>query len=191
MGSPRKRGNTAKVLGWVEEELLKSGYALERLNVLDYKIKGCLGCGTCQKNLTEPGCVQKDDTESVLRKIIEADTVLYATPLYYWGFTSQMKALIDRQYCLVKGYGTRNYKSLTEGKRTALLVTCAGPVEKNADAIQTVFNRVSGYAKCKVLCKHVIPHCTVPEDLGPEQQKTAQKMAQSIILESCNEMGDT
>jgi multimeric flavodoxin WrbA len=182
MGSPRKRGNTAKVLGWVEEELSKNGHALERVNVLDYEIHGCLGCGTCQKNLTEPGCAQKDDTESVLSKIIEADTVLYASPLYCWGFTSRMKALIDRQYCLVKGYGTADYKSLVEGKRTALLVTCAGPVEKNADVIQTMFNRVNGYAKCNVLCKTVIPHCTVPEDLGPEQRKTAQKMAQSIFL---------
>ena len=181
MGSPRKRGNTAKVLGWVEEELSISGHAIERLHVVDFEIHGCLGCGTCQKNFAESGCVQKDDTESVLMKIIEADMVLYATPLYCWGFTSQMKALIDRQYCLVKGYGTENYKSLVEGKRTALLVTCAGPVEENADVIQTMFNRENGYAKCNIVCKYVIPYCTVPENLGPEQQETAQEMAQNII----------
>ncbi|MBN1102934.1 MAG: flavodoxin family protein [Deltaproteobacteria bacterium] len=181
MGSPRKRGNTAKVLGWVEEELAKGGHELERVVLSDYEIHGCLGCGTCQKNLEEPGCVQKDDTDSVLRKIIEADRVVYATPLYCWGFTSQMKTLIDRQYCLVKGYGTEDFRSLVEGKRTALLVTCAGPVEENADLIQKMFNRVNGYARCKVLCKYVIPFCTVPEDLGPEQQEEARKMAREIL----------
>lgn len=184
MGSPRKRGNTAKVLEWVEEELSKSGHALERVNVVDYEIHGCLGCGTCQKNFAASGCVQRDDTETVLRKIIEADTVLYATPLYCWGFTSQMKALIDRQYCLVKGYGTENYKSMVEGKNMALLVTCAGPAEENADVIQTMFDRENGYARCNVLCKYVIPYCTVPEDLGPGHRKTAQEMAQNILQSS-------
>ena len=49
---------------------------------------------------------------------------------------SQIKPLIDRHFCLVKNDGTSDHKSLISGKPAALLVTCAGPIEANCDAIQ-------------------------------------------------------
>lgn len=181
MGSPRSKGNTARVLGWVEAELTVNGQEVERINVVDYDIHGCLGCGTCQKNLDEPGCVQKDDVVGIQEKLMAVDTVIFATPLYCWGFTSQMKALIDRQFCLVKGSGTPAYKSLVEGKKTVLLVTCAGPVEDNADVIQVMFDRENAFARCTSLGKYVIPFCTTPEKLGPEAKTTAVEIAKRIV----------
>lgn len=181
LGSPRKKGNTATVLSWVEEELSRHGHPVEHVSIADHEIRGCLGCMACQKDLSNPGCAQKDDAQDILEKILEADRILYATPLYCWGFTSQMKALIDRQFCLVKHYGTENQKSLAQGKKTALLVTCAGPVEQNADLIQVMFDRINRFAGAKVLGKQVIPRCVTPDDLGEEAREKARQTADMII----------
>ena len=94
LGSPKKKkGNTAKVLGWFEDELTNLGHEVDRINIIDREVKGCLGCGTCQNKADEPGCVQKDDAVAIFENMMSADAVVYASPLYCWGFSSQMKAL--------------------------------------------------------------------------------------------------
>jgi multimeric flavodoxin WrbA len=180
LGSPRKKGNTAKILGWVEEDLRAQGHEVDRVNIVDSEVKGCLGCGACQKNPNEPGCVQEDDTLAIFERMMGAEAVVYASPLYCWGFTSQIKALIDRHFCLVTGYGTPDYKSLVEGKRTALLVSCAGPIENNADLIQGVFDRINGYANCSMVGKYVVPFCTTPDAMGAQAGEIADRMARDI-----------
>jgi len=179
LGSPKKNGNTAKVLG-LFEELIGQDHEVERVNVAACDIKGCLGCCSCQKVPDEPGCVQKDDAVSIFERMIGSDAVIYAAPLYCWGFPSQMKALIDRSFCLATGYGTADYKSLLEGKNTALLVTCGGPIENNADLIQTMFDRINDYGQCNVIGKYVVPFCTTPDSIGAEAMKIAKKMAEDI-----------
>jgi len=49
LGSPRKKGNTAKVLSWFEDEMKAQGHEIDRINMADSEVKGCLGCGSCQK----------------------------------------------------------------------------------------------------------------------------------------------
>lgn len=181
LGSPRKKGNTATVLTQFEK-LASKDHQVHRITVVDHDIRGCLGCGVCEEKPDEPGCAQKDHGVSVLNQIIESDFVVYASPLYCWGFSSQMKALLDRHYCLVSRYGSPEYKSLVDGKPISLLVTCAGPVENNADLIQSVFDRVGDYARCRVIGKHVVPFCTTPDAIGPEAKRVAEKMANDITL---------
>jgi multimeric flavodoxin WrbA len=82
LGSPRKKGNTAKVLTWCEGELVDRGHEVDRLNIADLEVKGCLGCGTCQEKPDEPGCVQKDDALRVFERMMAADAVIYTSPLY-------------------------------------------------------------------------------------------------------------
>ncbi len=180
LGSPKKKGNTAKVLGLFEEELANLGHDVERVNIARHNVKGCLGCGVCQKKPDEPGCVQKDDAVSIFEKMMAADAVVYASPLYCWGFSSQIKALIDRHFCLVTGSGSPEYKSLIDGKRTALLVTCGGPIENNADLIQALFDRLNNYGNCNVVGKFVVPFCTTPDEIGDKAAETAKKMATDI-----------
>lgn len=179
LGSPRKKGNTAKVLGMVEEYVAQE-HDIDRINITEYKVNGCLGCGACQKKTDEPGCVQKDDAMSLFERMMGADVVIYSSPLYCWGFSAQMKALIDRHFCLVKNYGSPDFKSFIKGKRTALLVTCGGPIEDNADLIRELFNRLNLYAKSDVIGKYILPFCTTPDELGEEAAEIAKKMAGDI-----------
>jgi multimeric flavodoxin WrbA len=166
--------------------LKAQGHEIDRVNIVDFEVKGCLGCGKCLEVTDKPGCVQKDDAVEVFSHMMRADAVVYASPLYCWGFASQMKALVDRHFCLVKGYGTPDYKSFVEGKPSALLVTCAGPVENNADIIQVLFGRLNDYGKSKVIGNYILPFCTAPDAMGDDAKQTVDQMCEDILaLQGC------
>jgi len=179
LGSPRKKGNTAKVLSMFEDKVDKN-HEVERINIIQYKVGGCLGCYKCQERKGEPGCVQEDDALTIFEKMIQADAIVYASPLYCWSFTSQIKPLIDRHFCLVSGYGTPDHDSLISGKPAALLVTCAGPVEGNCDAIQGIFTRFSDYVKLTAKGNFILPFCTTPEAIGDKGTDLAGNLAKAI-----------
>ena len=179
LGSPRKKGNTAKVLSMFEDEIGKN-YEVERININHYKVGGCLGCYKCQERKGEPGCVQKDDALTIFEKMIQADAIVYASPLFFWSFTSQIKPLIDRHFCLVSDYGMPDHNSLLSGKPTALLVTCAGPIEGNCDAIQSIFNGFSDYVKMMAKGNFILPFCTTPDAIGDKGAELAGNLAKAI-----------
>ena len=179
LGSPRKNGNTATALEMFEA-LVSSEHQVERFNMSDVEVNGCRGCNACKKNPDEPACIQRDDAERILNSIISSDAVIYASPLYCWSYPAELKALLDRHYCLVTGYGTPDFRSLAAGTRAALLVTCAGPVESNADVIQTTFDRFAAFARLDVAGKYVLPGCTTPDALEEDAKSTVEKMADAI-----------
>jgi len=180
LGSPKKNGNTATVLGFFEQ-LIERDHEVNRINVAFNDVNGCLGCYSCQKVPGALGCVQDDYASSVFEQIIGAGAVVYATPLYCWAFPGQMKLLIDRSLCLTAGYGTPERKSLVEGKPAALLVTCDGPIENNADLIQGVFDRMSSFLKYVVVGKYVVPLCMTPDAVPGTGMQIAKKMAEDIV----------
>ena len=182
-GGPRKKGNTVTVLRWVEEELTNLGHTVGRVNVVDERVGGCLGCTNCQEFPDEPGCVQKDDALWIFEKMIHSDVILYSCPLYCWSFPAQLKLLIDRHFCLITGYNVGQPKSLVQDHRTALLVTCAGPVENNADLIKETFHRFSDYLLARPVGELIVPFCTTPNALGEDTRSQALELAGKIIDE--------
>jgi multimeric flavodoxin WrbA len=60
LGSPRRRGNTAKVLAWVEEQFQGDGREVDPANILDYRVQGCGECMACKKGTVELWPVPKD-----------------------------------------------------------------------------------------------------------------------------------
>jgi multimeric flavodoxin WrbA len=179
LGSARKHGNTATVLAEFEC-LAARDHQVERINITDYRVNGCLGCNHCQKVFDEPGCAQKDDGPVLLARILDADLVVYASPLYAWSFTAQLKALFDRLFCLVK-WDAQPVKSLIKDRRAALLVTCADAIENNADLIQVMFQREMDCAQCAVAGMYIVPHCTTPKEMGDKATRTAEEMAREIF----------
>jgi multimeric flavodoxin WrbA len=179
LGSPRKKGNTATVLSMFEEKI-ENNHEVEHINITQHEVGGCLGCYKCKEKKDEPGCVQKDDALAIFEKMIQADAIVYASPLYCWSFTSQIKPLIDRHFCLVSGDGTPEQDSLISGKPAALLVTCAGPIEGNCDAIQGIFKGFSDYLKLKVKGNFILPFCTTPDAIGDNGTELAENLAIAI-----------
>jgi multimeric flavodoxin WrbA len=184
-GGPRKKGNTATILGWVEEELKTLGHQIERINLSSKKVNGCLGCQKCKDNLKEPGCVQKDDGTLIINRMLASDVVIYASPLYYWGFSAQMKAFIDRCHCLFRGVcGSPEHTSFVEGQHHALIITAADPFENNAEQLLTSFQRMLVYNKAKCSGELLVHNCTTPDTLDKEIKENAIKFANQIFEET-------
>ena len=182
MGSPQRGGNTAVIVDWIGEELTSQGHEFERIDIVDHEIRGCIGCYKCQDVAGEPGCVftDKDDGDMLWRKAMAAELILMATPLYCWGYTSQLKAFVDRSFAIVKNYGTAPRKSLIAGKRMGLVVTCMGSVEGNAEQMEDVHKRLAGYTQCVDAGVLYIPYTTGPGALGDEQRKAAVEFAHKL-----------
>ena len=179
LGSPRKKGNTATVLSMFEEKV-QMNHTVERINITRYKVGGCLGCMQCKAKKDEPGCVQNDDALTLFEKMIRADAIVYASPLYCWSFASQIKPLIDRHFCLVSGEGTPEHDSLISGKPAALLVTCAGPIEGNCDAIKHIFEGFADYLNLKGRGLFILPFCTAPDEIGDRGVELAENLSKAI-----------
>jgi multimeric flavodoxin WrbA len=178
LGSPKQNGKTSEVLEMFEKSILSKGHEIERIHVTDYHISGCVGCYACMSKTNEPGCVQKDDMNLILDKMLSADAIVYATPLYSFDFPAQMKPLVDRHMCLIK-------KPLLRGKRTALLVTCAGREEGNADLIKEVFRRFfdgshGGMVDTDLIGEYVVERSGAP-DFRSRAEAVSCRLASDLL----------
>ena len=181
LGSARKKGNTATVLGWVEEELNSLGHDVERIYLNNKSIGGCLGCDKCGENPNEIACVQKDDAIDIMEQMIASEVVLFASPIYFWGFSAQIKTLIDRGYSLVTNYHKPGWTSLLKGKSIGLLVTGADPYEENAEGMFTTFDRVVDYYLARKSGELYVGECSTPADLPEEFKNRAIELARSLV----------
>ncbi|MFZ2539394.1 MAG: flavodoxin family protein [Oscillospiraceae bacterium] len=156
LGSPKKNGNSSKALDMFEKNMILQGNEVERRNIVDFKINGCVGCNACFTEKDKPNCVQVDDAVHIFDQIMSSDIIIYASPLYAFSFPAQIKTFIDRHYCFVTNPGLPSQSSVIKDKRVALLITCCDELENNADLIQIMFDRIFKRLECNVIGKYVI-----------------------------------
>ena len=98
-GSPLKNGSTAYLLARVMDELEAQGARVNTIDVPRKDIQPCRGCGFCEK---KGYCVINDDdmSKEIYGLLREADIVVAASPVFFYGITAQLKALIDRTQTL-------------------------------------------------------------------------------------------
>jgi multimeric flavodoxin WrbA len=92
--SPRRGGNSDLLCEQFMKGAKQAGHEAEKIFLKNKKINYCTGCGTCFNG--EKSCVQKDDMAEILGKMIAADVIVMATPVYFYTMCAQMKTLIDR-----------------------------------------------------------------------------------------------
>lgn len=180
-GSPRKKGNTAEILKTIEKEITSNGHNYEEIYLASKTIKGCLACAKCKTVDDAIGCVQNDDVVDILQKMIDADAVIYASPVYFWGFSAQLKTVIDRTYSLYNYYHTPDHISLVENKRFGLLTTGGGNYEKNGELLSVAFNNVMGCYKAVNAGELFIGNCSTPENLNEEATSKAQEFVRGLL----------
>jgi len=181
LASPHSDGNTAAILGWVEGALRDGRHTTSRIDLTNLQIAACRACYACAGSADTPGCVVMDDAQGVFEKMLVADAILFATPLYMWSYAGQLKPLMDRTLCLAREYGTQGHRSFVEGKPTALLVACGGGVEDNADAIQIIFPRLADYLKLDDRGVWIFPNCTEPKRLPNTHGNKARDLAEALV----------
>ena len=130
-GSPRRGANTETMAEAFAESARTSGHNVIIKRTSELKIAGCLGCQYCFEHDGE--CVQKDDMGSVLEVLDTSDMVVFASPIYYFGLTAQLHAVIHRFYArLRKGYHVT---------KAALLLVSGSPDVYSAAEVQ--FNELT------------------------------------------------
>ena len=120
-GSPRKNGNTEKLLKKVLAGAEEAGSAAEFLKLADLTINYCLGCGSCRAT---GECVIQDDMDKVVAAIQQSDIVVMGSPIYAWQVSGHTKVFMDRLCRLL----TPKYESRLNGpKKIAFVYTQGNP----------------------------------------------------------------
>ena len=155
-GSPHKNG-TSNLLA---EEFIKGakekGHEIYRFDSAFKKVLPCIGCEKCECGKNQ--CIFKDDMIGLYPKIIEADIIVYSTPLYYHSFSAQIKAVIDRYHGI---------DNLICGvpKKAVLMVTAANPNAWVTDGIVLTYKtdlRYLNWDNCGIITAY---NCYNREDI--------------------------
>lgn len=134
----RRNGNTDKIARQFAKGAETAGHEVEIEYLVGKKMNGCIDCQTCQKN--GGICIWKDDLPPVFEKMLNADILVFACPVYYYGITAQLKMFIDRSYA---------WQSKVKSKKLYFITTCAAPeISPYKEKIQYAVDSVTGYADC-------------------------------------------
>ena len=113
-GSPNVNGSTALMVEEFARGARGAGHDVERVDVARLDVAPCTGCVACGY---EGPCAQNDDMGGLRGAILSADMVVFATPLYYYGMSAQLKTIVDR-FCSFNA-------SLTSKRMKSALLTVA------------------------------------------------------------------
>lgn len=132
-GSPRKGGNSDLLCDEFAKGAAEAGHQVEKLRVAEKSIGFCRGCYGCRDSGV---CVIRDDMSQILEKIIDADVLVLASPVYFYSIDAQLKALIDR---------TVARWTEVKDKEFYYIVTAA---DEETAAAETTIACFRGYAEC-------------------------------------------
>ena len=139
MGSPNRNGSTGILVRYFQNGAEEAGHSVEVIDVCHADIHPCIGYVKCGY---EGPCVQKDDVELIRKKLLSADMVVFATPLYYYGMSAQLKAVVDR-FCA--------FNSSLNGRRlkSALLAVAWNADDWTFDALEAHYKTLVRYINFK------------------------------------------
>lgn len=98
MSAGTKRGNTDRLTDAYIKGLVERGHSVTKVYLGSMRIEGCQGCGVCQRLAHQ--CTVRDDMQDIYPLFAECDTVVMASPLYFWTITAKLKSFIDRLYAI-------------------------------------------------------------------------------------------
>ncbi len=132
--SPRKGGNSDVLCNEFAKGAVEAGNSVEQVFLKDKNINYCIGCGACVSN--KGVCVQKDDMVELREKMLEADAIVMATPVYFYSMCGQLKTFIDRN-CF--------FYTQVENKDFYFIMTAA---ENEPTTMEGTLKEFEGYLNC-------------------------------------------
>lgn len=133
-GSPRKDGNSDILCNEFMKGAQEAGNQVEKIRISTKKVTPCSACYYCKNHHGE--CIHHDDMKEILEKMIAADVLVLASPVYFYSIDAQMKTVIDRT--LARWTEVKN-------KDFYYIVTMADEDLLSADTALACFR---GYADC-------------------------------------------
>ena len=131
-GAGKKNGNTASLIKAFREGAETAGNIVTEFYLQTMNIKGCMDCQGCaRKPAGDPQpCVQKDDMQQIYDAFNACDIVAFATPVYWFTISGQLKMAVDRLYAIQRNHGFDAAR-----KETVFLMTSGAPAEMNPQPV--------------------------------------------------------
>lgn len=133
-GSPRKNGNSNTLADNFIKGAQEAGHTVVRFDSAFKNVHPCIACNKCGMN---GQCVFKDDFEFVKENIVDSDAIVFVSPMYYFGISAQIKAVIDRFYA-ING-------QIHRPKKAVLIMTYADTAAKEAQPIINHYETLLNY----------------------------------------------
>ena len=171
-GSARRGGNTDILLEHAATGAREEGADVLFIRTAELRIAGCRGCDKCK----ETGrCVQQDDMQAFYDDFLAADGYIFATPIYGWGPSGQIKLFLDRLYALVGPLQQRDEKDC---KYAALITAFGASDPSTADETVGMFKKI---------CRHV--RVDLIDDLRVTAQEQGEVLSKPKELEKAERLG--
>lgn len=172
-GSPRKNGNSFAMTDAFIKAAEAKGHTVTRFDAALKKVGGCHACETCFR--TGKACSFDDDFNTIAPAILEADTVVFTTPVYWYSIPAQIKSVIDRLFSFVVGG-----KDIS-GKECALITCCEEDDMSVMDGVRIPIERSAALLKWKMVGEVLIPGVLNVGDIGKTDGcKQAEALADKI-----------
>ena len=148
-GSPRKNGNSFAMTEAFIKAAEAKGHTVIRFDAAMKKLGGCHACETCFK--TGKACTFDDDFNTIAPAILEADAVVFTTPVYWYSIPAQIKCVIDRIFSFVVGG-----KDIS-GKECALIACCEEDDMSVMDGVRIPIERSAALIKWHMVGEVLVP----------------------------------
>ena len=149
-GSPRKKGNSTLLANHIILGAESQGASVESIYLNGLDIKACQGCYVCQKDDSK-GCAIDDDMQALYPKVLEADALIIASPVYWFTMSAQVKLFMDRCFAL---FNENQEISPLSGKKVAIAMSygdkdafssgCINALRTFQDAYNYVGSEITG-----------------------------------------------
>ena len=172
-GSPRKNGNTIQLVRTMIDALKKNGHKVRMFYLNDLDIRPCQGCYICVK---DAACKINDDMKKIRKYIMESDTIVYATPIYWFGPSAQLKLFMDRSIAFMDS----DYNSRIAGKKAVTLITFAdNDIDTCRPAIE-MFKKTLSLLNLDYAGRIEVPGCTERGIINEGYKEKIKKLVDSL-----------
>lgn len=169
-GSPHLNGTTNRMADTFIASVDPAKHEVEKVQLSGKNIAPCKACEYCKSH--DGNCIAKDDMEALYPSILGADLIVFVTPLYYFGFSAQLKTFIDRFYAV-------NAKLREQTEKKAILLTAG------AGAEEWIMNGL--LENYRVMLRYL--HWESLAEIYPIKCRTKEDLEGSIYLEEIKKLG--
>lgn len=149
-GSPHLKGASSTLAKSFIEGAEEAGHTVEVVEVARLKIGGCRACEACGRS---GPCIQSDDMADVRSKVMSSDVIAFVTPVYFCGFTAQLKTVIDRFYSFSANLKTRNAGAV-------LIASSADSEDWTMDAVRLQYDAPCRYLNLRDMGRVLAMGCS-------------------------------
>lgn len=172
-GSAHKKGTSALLADEFIRGAKESGNQVSRFDAAFEDVHPCIGCGKCEYG--KHPCVFKDAMDKLNPMLLDADCIVFISPIYYWGFSAQLKAVIDRFQVTVF--------SMQGHKKAMLMTTSASEENWVTDPIEAHYDTLLKFMEWEDAGRIIARGCAERSDIeATDFPKLAYEAGKNIAI---------